>query len=63
MSSTLSGQLSIYATGSRHYPYFHSGDLSSVKVVVFVGGLTCGMMLPTYVVGLSGALQGIGWGL
>jgi hypothetical protein len=60
---SLSGQLSTYPTGSRQYPYFHSGELSSAKAVVFLGGLTNGMMLPGYVVGLSGALARIGWGL
>ena len=63
---TLSGNLSLYplpnASGeSDTRPYFSSGDLTSDKAVVFIGGLYNGLGSVPYVKPLSEALGEAGW--
>jgi hypothetical protein len=61
---SLQGVLSKYPLSShKHFPYFTSGDLESKNAVVFIGGLTNGLMDPGYLVPLSAALSGAGWQL
>lgn len=60
---SLQGAISLYPTGSRKYPYFTSGDQSSSKAVIFIGGLFNGLMTPPYLVDLSAALEKAGWRL
>jgi len=60
---SLSGSLSLYPTPNTKYPYFTSGDLTSSKAVVFIGGLFNGLMTPAYLLDLSSALEKAGWKL
>lgn len=60
---SLSGTLSLYKTPGHEYPYFTSGDLTSPKAVVFIGGLFNGLLSPPYLVELSFALGKAGWRL
>lgn len=60
---SLSGILSLYPTPTFQYPFFTSAYLTSPKAVIFIGGLTNGMMNPRYLVPLSSALDKAGWRL
>jgi hypothetical protein len=64
----LAGTLSLYPlpmspTDEKpdELPYFTSGDLSSDKALVFIGGLTSGLGSVEFVPALSGALEKQGW--
>lgn len=59
----LAGQMALYKTGNSQYPYFTSGDLSSTKAVVLIGGLTAGLGGVPYNARLSEALKDIEWKL
>jgi hypothetical protein len=61
--SSISGQLSTFRIGEYSYPFFTSGDLSSTKAVVFVGGLTDGLGSVPYTTRLSAELGKAGWKL
>ena len=60
---SLLGALSLYKTPGHEYPYFTSGELASVKAVIFIGGLFNGLMTPPYLSELSAALGKAGWKL
>lgn len=49
--------------GSKRYPYFTHGDLTSHKSVVFIGGLTNGMGDVPYLPRLGERLAEVGWKL
>ncbi|KAK6904629.1 hypothetical protein I203_105445 [Kwoniella mangroviensis CBS 8507] len=58
---SLSGVLSTYHPGLYKYPIFTSGDLTSDKAVVFIGGLTNGLGAVPFSYPLSEALGKAGW--
>jgi hypothetical protein len=63
---SLTGSLSLYplpnASGECDTrPYFSSGDLTSDKAVVFIGGLYNGLGSVPYVKPLSSTLGQVGW--
>ncbi|ORX35153.1 hypothetical protein BD324DRAFT_582746 [Kockovaella imperatae] len=62
---SLPGILSTYpiAGSSKSYPYFTSGAIDSTKAVIFIGGLTNGLMSVDYVSALSSTLETAGWKL
>ena len=59
----MAGELALYRTGQSRYPYFTSGDLSSKKAIVLIGGLTAGLGMVPYASKLTETLQGAGWKL
>lgn len=62
---SLRGMLSLYPRPGQEssYPYFVSGAEGAENAVVFIGGLTNGLMNPGYLPDLSKALEGLGWQL
>jgi hypothetical protein len=60
---SLAGELSFYKVASGRKPFFKSGDLTSKKVLVFVGGLTDGLGSVAYAPKLSEAMGEAGWTL
>ncbi|WRT63145.1 uncharacterized protein IL334_000048 [Kwoniella shivajii] len=60
---SLSGILSTLDLGLYKYPTFTSGDLSSKKAVVFIGGLTNGLGAVPFSYPLSESLGKVGWQL
>lgn len=66
---SLIGELSTYPISSKaksivavsKLPFFTSGDRSSNRAVIFIGGLWNGLMDPSYVVKLSSELEKAGW--
>ena len=69
---SLAGTLYLYplpATGregamaTSRLPYFTSADETADRAVVFIGGLTTGLMDPPYVVRLSDTLKGAKWSM
>lgn len=59
----MNGQLALYRTGQHRYPYFTSGDVTSSKAIILIGGLTAGMCMVPYSTRLSETLKSIGWKL
>lgn len=60
----LKGELDTFTTpDGLLYPYFTSGDLSSRRALVFIGGLTNGLGGVPYLPKLSAALGNAGWKL
>jgi len=63
---SLAGVLSRYPLPNSDWqqrPYFTSGDLSSDRAVVFIGGLYGGLLDAAYLVPLSDALKDAKWRL
>lgn len=62
--ATIKGELGIFPVSpDRKHPYFISGDLSSTKALIFIGGLFNGMSDVPYLPALSEALGTAGWKL
>ncbi|WVQ72182.1 hypothetical protein IAR50_001727 [Cryptococcus sp. DSM 104548] len=60
---SLQGELTTFPCSNFIYPIFTSGDLTSDRAVLFIGGLTNGIGGVPFTYPLSEALNGAGWRL